>query len=185
MSPLLRIVAAGVPLGILLAAGLSHLRRLRTLEANLAAHGLLRPALVQPASIALVAAEVLVGAGGIVAYFAGARAVAGRLLVAAALVFLAFAVYATIVLRVRPGATCGCAYADGPISALIPIRAVALGAVSLAAALDPVSMSDLESAYQQALSVMAICTLGVLASILPSVVGAPGISRLQAEGGPS
>jgi hypothetical protein len=141
MNSLLRSAAAGVPLVILLAAGLQHFAHLANLRRDLDAHDLFPASLILPVAVALGASEVAIGAGGLFAYASGSTTLAARLLLAAASLYGAFAIYASVVLRVRPGVSCGCTGAGSRMSALIAIRATVLGALCWVAAVPRLSPS--------------------------------------------
>jgi hypothetical protein len=134
MARLLATVGAVTGLGLLLASGVSHGGRAAAFRYALARQAMWPRVLVAPVAATVTLIELVVGVIGLLAV--GLPAVDGfpaslRLpaLSAAAVVYVAFAVYSVALLRRRPDAPCGCSAAtDDRVNAWVTVRACALAA---------------------------------------------------------
>lgn len=128
--------------GLLLWAGMGHLRHAGPLRAALEAQALLPRAIHGPVAVSLPVAELAVGGYALVMLVAAPRRSAPAL-VTVAVVYLALASYTALVLRIRPKAPCGC-FGDGaPITAAVVTRAAGAAAAAglCAATVDSVAWS--------------------------------------------
>lgn len=127
-------IAGLVAAATLIVAATGHLVRPGVLAADLRRQRLLPGAVAHVVALALPVTELVLGV-------AAAAEVLGRAtgvgpvtpLLAAAALYTAFAVYATVLLR-RPGgrrAPCGCAATSTAVTPLVPARAAALALMAL------------------------------------------------------
>ncbi len=168
---------------LLVASGIAHVRPGAALHADLAAHRILPWATT--ASVALPAAELVLGTFALVALAGRLHVLLVATLVAQAATFTAFAGYLTIVVRAgRGGLPCGCGLPDVPVGPGAIGRAAALALVAAAAALEVArsgsSSTGAPSLGDVALVTVAGATLALLAAVvqparqLPVPVRAPG-----------
>lgn len=157
---------------LLLAAGVGHVVRRRHLAAVLTTHR------VTGAPRRLIAttlgfAEIVVGAA--VVSTAATGAVSAPAGVTATVVYAAFVGYLARLLRVAPGADCGCFGSDEPVTGWTVARAVLLAATSLAAVFVPGPAASLgQGAVLLGAGVVAALILTVLTS-LGSLIGQPPV----------
>jgi hypothetical protein len=126
---LLATVAAYTGFGLLLIAGVAHAGSPGTFRRLVARQAVWPSALVTPVAVAVLVAELAVGVAGIVATLThegtAARAATLR---AAALLYLAMALYGAFLRARRPGAPCACSQRDHPADGWVPVRALVLAA---------------------------------------------------------
>ena len=119
---------------LLIIAGVGHSRHHHVFLATLTSHGLLPRRLVRSSSWCVVGGELTVGSWGTFAVVNWQ--LNGGLSVAAALaqagLYLLLLGYLVALIRLRPGADCGCFHPATPVNALTVVRAASLAGVALA-----------------------------------------------------
>jgi hypothetical protein len=172
----IHVIAAAVVFPTLLVAGCAHLLHPSRLAEVLRLHGW--PAVVSRSGSVLVAvAETAVGAAGAVGVAAGpATPAAGALrplvAVAAALLFVAYAVDAGRVLRTGSDVPCGCGAKDQPVNQWVVVRAAAYACLALAAALPQPGLGDL-APLAAVTAIVAAGVVGLLLWLLPRTLAIP------------
>lgn len=173
---LLATVVAGTALGVLGVSGLAHLRRLDHLGRSLRRQALPR-ALRRVVTPGLVAAEVgvgLVGLTALVTGFGGAQLLRWALGASAAL-YLAFAVYAAVLVRRRQEVPCGCGSEHEVVSGWTVARAAVLAAGSLWAwSFTPGPVLSLGLGFEVALAAVGSLGFTTLVWTLPAALHDPG-----------
>jgi hypothetical protein len=133
MAEMLAGVSAGTVALILLAGFAGHLLHPRALPAALAAHRTVPGPLVWPAAIAVGALEGMLGAVTGYALLAGRPQALELGATGSGLLFAAYAIYGSYILRTRPNVPCGCAADGTPMSGWVAGRAAALVTASAGA----------------------------------------------------
>jgi len=185
MASLVATTCLVVSFGILVTAGLGHLRRPQELREAINSQNEVPTGLQSFVALALPAGEITLGFVGLAVTLGnsiqGTRIAAG---IAAGL-YLSFAGYSWKVLRKGTGAPCGCIGADVdiPISGVIPIRA---GVLSIAALLGSLLAADVAlppiREASAAVILLASCTFIVLFLALPVALEDPGAIASSAPG---
>lgn len=181
MDEVLLIAAAGVVFPTLLGAGVHHIRHTSRLARVLRLHGW--PArLSRPASVLVAVAEAALGAAGVVGVVATllVEAATPFVAVAAALLFVGYAVDAGRVLRARSGAPCGCGAKDQPVNQWVVIRAAAYAGLALVAALPRPGLGDL-APLPAVTAIVAAGVVGLLLWLLPRTLAIPQGFELDAR----
>ena len=116
----------------LVAAGVSHLRNLVELKLALADQRLAHARIVPALATAIAVLETGTGALTLGALLEPARAPGGvrSAFLVATLIFAAFSCYLAMLLRLRPGAPCGCSHRGVPASAATLLRTGFLAAAA-------------------------------------------------------
>lgn len=129
------IVLASVPLAILAIAGTGHALAFSDFVGNLQRQRLLR---LNASLVAgtVVLAELALGVSGSALIVLGLvdGPTAATLMSATGVLYASFAVYATVLLKARPGAPCGCGRRPTPVTGWVVARAAVLAGCSMAAA---------------------------------------------------
>jgi hypothetical protein len=119
---------------LLIVAGVGHSRHHDDFLATLSSHGLLPRRLVRLSSWCVVGAELTVGSWGafaVVNWQLGGGLSVGATLAEAGL-YLLLSGYLVALIRLRPGADCGCFHPGAPVNVLTVVRASGLAGVALA-----------------------------------------------------
>lgn len=170
MSDLFTVTGLELAVGPLLAAGAGHLRHPGTLRAQLDRQQLIARRLRGPVARLVPAAELLVGATGVVAV---ARASTLDLAAGLALVLYGgYTAFALVLWRRRPGAPCGCTVRDEPVSGWTVVRAAVLA--SVAGALLATGVASPERTWSTGGAAVVVGpVLGLLLWQLPAAMRSP------------
>jgi len=177
MAVLVGIVGSIAAGGVLLTAGVWHLRHQAALRAALDDHRLwpreatraLAPAVagIEFGAGLAMACGLLLGLEGLLA---GASSVAAAL-------FLAFAAYSLWLWRARPLASCGCDGSGDPATAATVARAAILAVTALGAAATAGSTGDPLDSYELATAILAGAGWGAIVWSLPGALAVPDLGR--------
>lgn len=171
-------VAALASFGALLAAGIFHLKSPGRMRKELAQQALWPRPVVPVVLFAVVAAEIVIGAGGLVALFGETRSLTAAIAqFSAVIAYLSLTAYGLALLRWRPGAPCGCGSASQPVSGWTVARSATLGVLALVALRAGSITVPSESPYRLSVLLLAATTFTILIWQLPRAMG-----QLRVEG---
>lgn len=158
-------------------AGLGHVRHLAEFRRAVEAHGIVPHALAGPVALTVVLAELGIPLAGMLSLWPE-RALPGPVAtaMAAAALYAGFTVYATALFGKAPTTDCGCGGRDEPISAWVPLRAGALAAASVYAAVALGGSAALRGVPGPDLALAGLSGLGfaALAWVFPGAMRIPG-----------
>jgi hypothetical protein len=175
MRVLLATVGAYTGSGLLLFAGAAHAASQGTFRELVTRQAVWPRRVVTPVTVAVAAAELLVGLWAIASVLTAGAAVpapAGALW-AASLLYLAIGGYGTLLWWRRPGAPCACSDLDHPVGAWVPLRAFALAAGCAYAAGNATQILAWSATAQFLLALLASAGFLVLAWSVPSAFQQP------------
>lgn len=191
MTVLVATVGAYVCCLTLLISGLAHARRVGEFEVVLRRQRLVPASLVQVGARSVVTLELALGGIGLLALgVVQSEAAARPVLLAAAMLFTAYALYSAYLVAQGRSVPCGCSTADYPVNAAVVARAAGLSIAALSAAVGAgriiVPAGDAKFAIAAAASIGLTAILWALPAALhdPAAAQAPvPVSTFKALGG--
>lgn len=162
LNPLFTATACCLVFGVLVAAGSGHIRHIDNLVKDLRQHRVWHHH-ERAVAVSLTTVEIVLGAGGLIAFFLIRRDVAARWLVVAAFLYVAFAAYALFLVLRRSGVPCGCSHAgDQPANGVTVVRALVMSGLSCAAAVMTWTSGTTVSPRESLVAILAASTFGYL-----------------------
>ena len=164
-------VGAGVSFVTLLASGLSHVARPRSLAQDLAAHGLSLSTANRVRRLLPFTELALVGYLGLAIASADSRTL-GFALGGAGLLFSLVTAYASTRVRARPGVPCGCGILDAPLSRWVVIRGGVLATIALVGSAATIGAADPSPAGALDAVLLGLCaaTIAVGVWLIPGAL---------------
>jgi hypothetical protein len=175
MQQLYSTVGALVAFSLLLMVGLEHARRPEQTRDVIATQRLWPTWAIPLIQTGLTATELLVGGMGVASIFVTVpRALERVLLLAAAVLYVSFAIYSVLLLQWRPQAPCGCGTQGQPVSSWTIGRAATLAAVaSVLLLVDLPLVVSTEDLARLSIILLSSAALTVLFLRLPDAMGQP------------
>jgi hypothetical protein len=158
---------------VLLSAGVVHVVPRARFREVLLEQSVVPRRLIAPVAGAVAGAELAIGAAGVAAAILVGKQ-AQLFAFAAGALFIAFTVYAAVLLRRGGASPCGCAAADYPVNIWVVVRAAVLAVASIAAAAAPhfVAIAAM-SASDAAVALVAALTFSILVWVFPDALADP------------
>lgn len=156
----------------LITAGILHLANPRGARRSLSSQRLWPSVLEQPLLVLLTLAELTIGTFLIIGRFAGWLPLMPVALLASSSLLLTFALYAGILLKLRPGVSCACDGEDEPVSVWTIVRALLLVGLSFVAlsTSDAGSVLGLLERPAESFGFSVACILAAIVWQLPSAL---------------
>jgi len=163
-----------IALSTLAATGVFHLRALPTFSRIVRQHRIWSYRAAPVVATCVVFGELVVGAGGMVAMFAGDEAARRLAVVLAVAAYASFTAYGAFLLRSRPGVPCGCsAGGEEPANEATVGRSAALALIAVVALLGTSSLHASMQELEFAFTLLAGSALALLTWLLPAALHLP------------